>query len=68
MNSLQRAIDIKKDSVEDIIEKKEGWKPGTKKIFDTALLRKDRKTVLKMLPMVPKAYKQAFSKNISNVI
>lgn len=57
-----------KGSIEQIIESKEGWKPGTRVIFDEAMNNGDAATVKKMLPDVPKEYVQRFAENITKLI
>lgn len=59
--------DVKAPSMESIIET-QNWKPGTKAIFDNALLTKNATIVQEMLPSVPKEYQSLFSKEISHVL
>ena len=61
-------INPQKDTIEQIIEKSGGWKPGTRVKFDTALINKDVKTIKALLPEVPKEYVKRFSKEISDVL
>lgn len=67
--TLNKAQGIgKNESAEHFIERKEGWSPGERTVFDTALMKKDRGRVRKMLPGIPKEYAQRFSKEIKSII
>ena len=55
-------------SIEEIIEKSEGFKPGMKTKFDQAMYKKDIKTIKKLLPQVPQAYKNRFAAEINNLL
>lgn len=57
-----------KTSIEGIIEKSGGWKPGQKTAFDIALYNKDAATVRAMLPDIPAKYKLDFAKKIEAVL
>ena len=54
--------------IESIIESQGGWKPGLREIFDTALLHKDKATLLKLLPEVPESYKTTFANEIMKIV
>lgn len=58
----------KEGSTEALIEQAGGWKPGTRKIFDTALLNADKEAVLRLLPMVPNDYKITFAQKIFDIL
>ena len=58
----------KPGSTEQIIESKEGWKPGTKAQFDKAVIDNDRATVEKLLPDVPKKYQTQFKTEINDIM
>lgn len=55
-------------SVEGVIEGVEGWKPGMRQMFDSALMRGDKETVRKMLPQIPAEYAKKFAQNISKLL
>jgi hypothetical protein len=50
------------------IEVAEGWKPGMKQEFDSALLHHQSSKVKDMLSSVPQEYKQRFAKEIGDLI
>lgn len=51
-----------------MIEEFEGWKPGMKTQFDTAIARKDASMLRKLLPEVPPDYRAKFAKNIDSIL
>jgi hypothetical protein len=51
-------------SVGQIEDEALGFKPGVKQEFDNALLKKDKNTIIKLLPNVPDEYKQRFKTEI----
>jgi hypothetical protein len=53
---------------EAIIEKAGGWTKGLREQFDTALLTKDKATIQKLLPDVPKEYQTRFADNINQIL
>lgn len=58
----------KTGSTEQLLEAHEGWKPGTRVQFDTALRGGDKAAVQKLLPDVPDVYKTRFANEIDDVI
>lgn len=58
----------KPNSIEQLNEQAQGFKPGLKKEFDTALITKDKELVQKLLPQIPNEYRTRFSTEINNVI
>lgn len=67
-DQIKKAIAEKKPSIEAGLEKATGWAQGDKVKFDTALFKKDAKTIEEMLPKVPEEYKQRFAKEISLLV
>lgn len=71
-NPKHKALEKKKlprrGSVENIIEKKSGWKAGMKQLFDTALLHKDKETIKRMLADVPYSYRILFADKIRSIL
>lgn len=53
---------------EDKIIAGQGWQPGVKQSFDTALSTGDANTVRKLLPTVPQYYQQQFAEQINNAL
>lgn len=56
------------ETVESYAERKGGWKPGEKAVFDSALNSKDAATVKKMLPNVPQEYQSRFFREIGALV
>lgn len=56
------------ESIEQITERLGGWQPGTKQPFDHAVMEGDAETVRKMLPIVPKEYRERFDTRIRALI
>jgi hypothetical protein len=59
---------LNKLTPEQIIDKADGWKPGIKEKFDTALANKDAKIVKKLLPQVPEEYQKRFAEEIKAIL
>ncbi len=55
-------------NIEQIQEGIEGWKPGMRVQFDTALFNKNPQEVARLLPEVPPAYKASFQPEIDAVL
>lgn len=55
-------------TAEQIIEGTEGFKPGMRLKFDTALINKDAKQIKKLLPQIPKEYAQRFADAINKIL
>ena len=54
-------------SVEDLFEKAQGWIPGLKKAFDTAMKNKNSARVEELLPHVPQYYRELFAKSLKSI-
>jgi len=52
----------------NMVESMQGWQPGQKSAFDTAVLMKDAHTVQQMLGSVPEYYKKQLADQIEKVI
>lgn len=63
-----RNIISSKNTIEQIIEQKGGWKPGMRATFDKALFEKNAMEVKRLLPEVPAEYKQRFANEIKNIM
>ena len=59
---------VKGKDVQTLIEEAGGWKPGTKNIFDEALISGNAAKVKELLPQVPKEYAERFNAEIKQII
>lgn len=64
-NTLQKAKD---ETIEQIIERKGGWKPGMRTKFDKALMENDKEGVKSMLGKIPAEYEKRFENRIKEII
>jgi hypothetical protein len=55
-------------TIEQIIEKTNGWQPGLRKVFDTALMHNDAATIKNLLPQIPPDYVSRFAPIIQSVL